>query len=283
MLDETNDPQIEKTPDDPQFWEQFEVRDLALRIAEKMTAASEAYVIERPAAPGAPPITEVIGITLEEIPIPDISHLITEDDAPVDNIFSAKQQRLLVEPLYSSWQPGRPFLADANVGIFSSRHRQAIVPDMLLSLDVTVTQDWFAKENRSYFIWEFGKPPDLVLEIVSNLKGRETTEKPLSYAAMGIPYYVIYDPQRLLQDRALSLYELRGGQYDLKPDWRLDKIGLALTLWDGVFEAKEAQWLRWCDLQGALIPTGFERAEQERSRAERLTAQLRALGIDPDA
>jgi len=31
----------------------------------------------------------------------DISHLVIEDDTPVDNFQSAKQQRLLVEPLYS--------------------------------------------------------------------------------------------------------------------------------------------------------------------------------------
>jgi hypothetical protein len=32
---------------------------------------------------------------LEEIVAPDISHIVTEDDAPVDNFQSAKQQRLL--------------------------------------------------------------------------------------------------------------------------------------------------------------------------------------------
>jgi hypothetical protein len=31
----------------------------------------------------------------------DISHLVIEDDAPVVNLQSEKQQRLLVEPLYS--------------------------------------------------------------------------------------------------------------------------------------------------------------------------------------
>lgn len=59
----------------------------------------------------------------------------------------------------------------------------------------------------------------------------------------------------------------------------------------------EAEWLRWCDMNGTLLPTGEEaaqaarvqaaeaqaRAEQERERAERLAAKLRALGIDPDA
>ena len=33
--------------------------------------------------------------------------MVTEDDTPVDNWFSEKQRRLLVDPLYASWQgPG---------------------------------------------------------------------------------------------------------------------------------------------------------------------------------
>jgi hypothetical protein len=36
-------------------------------------------------------------------------------------------------------------------------------------------------------------------------------------------------------------------------------------------------------LQGNLLLTGEERAEQETQRANRLTAQLRALGIEPEA
>ena len=52
---------------------------------------------------------------------PDINHLSTEDDEPVDNIYASKQQRLLTDSLYSSWPgpgPGRKFLADSNVGTF---------------------------------------------------------------------------------------------------------------------------------------------------------------------
>ncbi|MFP4441437.1 MAG: hypothetical protein ACLFVO_29765 [Chloroflexaceae bacterium] len=55
---------------------------------------------------------------------PDVEHLVTEDDTPVD-IFSSKQQRLLVEPLYSSWDGpgnGRPFLAMSNIGLFYKRN-----------------------------------------------------------------------------------------------------------------------------------------------------------------
>ncbi len=239
--------------------------------------------------------------TLEVEP-PDIDHLITEDDTPVDNLFSAKQQRFLVESLYSSWQPleakaPRLFLADANVGIFNTPHNPALVPDVFLSLDVQVAEDWYAKEHRSYFIWEFGKPPEVVVEIVSNTKGRELTKKPREYARMRIEYYVVYDPQQLIQESILTVYQLRLSEYIPRPDLILEGVGLGLTLWEGVFEGKEAQWLRWVDRDGNLLLTGLERAEQERQRAEqerqraeaaeakaaRLLAQLRAAGLDPEA
>src|SRR5215210_5914374 len=95
-----------------------------------------------------------------------IENIVTEDDEPVDNLFSAKQQRLLTRALYSSWTPPsrathpasrRVFLADANVGVFYSPHHSPLVPDFFLSLDVQPHQDWYAKEHRSYFVWEFGK------------------------------------------------------------------------------------------------------------------------------
>ena len=66
-----------------------------------------------------------------------VEHIVTEDDEPVDNLYSEKQQRLLTEPLYSSWSPPagqadtavpRPFLAAANVGLFAAVSRPPLVP-----------------------------------------------------------------------------------------------------------------------------------------------------------
>ncbi len=237
---------------------------------------------------------------LEPMPnvVPDVDALITEDDTPVDNLPSEKQQRLLTEPLYSSWSgPGedRPFLAAANVGVFSQTRTPAIVPDMFLSLDVTVAQEWWRKEHRSYFIWEFGKPPDLVLEIVSNTAGGEDTEKRRKYAWMRVPFYVIYDPQRQILPDVLTVYRLQGLQYEPQDCAQLIELKIGLTLWEGEFEGRVDTWLRWTDEHGVLIPTGKERAEQERQRAEReqqraeqehqraerLAALLRQAGIDP--
>lgn len=232
-----------------------------------------------------------------------INNIITEDDEPVDNIFSAKQQRLLVAALYSGWTPppaeevapGEPptprkFLADANVGIFSSPHQPPLVPDMFLSLDVEPHADWFAKQHRSYFIWEFDKAPEVVVEIVSNRVGKELSEKPLRYARMDVTYYVVYDPQQLLSDDVLRVHERGfGKRYRRREDFNLPEVGLSLTLWEGVFEGRHDTWLRWCDREGSLISTADEQAAQAReqaaqaeARAARLAAKLRELGVDPE-
>ncbi len=241
----------------------------------------------------------------------NIPQLVTEDDTPVDNIFSEKQQRLLTEPLYSSWKPNISFLATANVGLFSDIYHEPVVPDMLLSLDVEITEKNWPTEQRSYMLWQFGKPPDVVIEVVSNRIGQENTKKMERYARMRIPYYVIFDPFQELSDDILNVYALLDLRRYIKYHQNfLSEIGLGLTLWEGTFEGTSATWLRWCDEQGHLILTGEERADQEKIRAdqervradqleqelqkaqqqsaqekeqmEKMAAKLKALGIDID-
>lgn len=238
----------------------------------------------------------------------DISHLVTEDETPVDNFQSEKQQRLLVEPLYSSWSPESPFIAAANVGLFYALKQDPIVPDVMLSLGLEMPTDWSQKQNRSYFVWEFGKVPEVCIEIVSNREGDELTlsrksqqkgkiaTKKEVYAQISVPYYAVFDPLRQLQKpeemngSLLRVWALTEGQYEElpSPDW-LRTVGLGLTLWEGAFEGVTGTWLRWCDRSGQIILTGAEgrelerqRAEAERQRADRLAEQLRAMGINLD-
>jgi hypothetical protein len=202
---------------------------------------------------------------------PDIRNLITEDETPVDNLPSEKQYRLLTEPLYSSWVgpgEGRSFLVAANVGVFYMVRAQPVVPDVFLSLDVEVADDWWEKEHRSYFLWEFGKPPDLAIEIVSNKEGKENDEKKQKYARMRVKYYVIYDPTHQILPDVLTIYHLRDFEYEKQESTRFPSLNLGLTLWEGSFEGKQETWLRWTDEAGQIIPTGKERAAQERQRAE---------------
>lgn len=220
--------------------------------------------------------------------VPDANLLVTEDDTPVDNFASAKQQRLLVSSLYSSLHE-QAFLAAANVGIYDSDLEPVIVPDILLSFDVQVPQNWWEKQNRCYMVWKFGKPPEVVIEIVSNKVGDEVGEKLRIYEHMRVSYYVVYDPNQQLGNKVLSVYELRGRRFfETEQTW-LEQVGLGLTLWQGEFEAREDTWLRWCYQDGKVLPTGDERAaqaEQRVSQAEQrallLAERLRAMGIDPD-
>jgi Uma2 family endonuclease len=238
-------------------------------------------------------MTAAVAWPAQAVEEPDVSGLVTEDDAPVDNILSEKQERLLTEPLYSSWAGPPPlnegddgqrrrFAALANVGLFPSPGEPPLVPDMMLSLDVAIAEDLTEKKNRSYFVWQFGKPPEVVVEIVSNTEGGELGERFRRYRRMRVSYYIVYDPLRMLGEPSLRSFELRGDLYvPIDRPW-LESIGLGLLEWEGVFEGLRGTWLRWCTRDGRVVPTGAERAEVAEARAERLAARLREMGIDPN-
>jgi Uma2 family endonuclease len=206
-----------------------------------------------------------------------IEELIIQDDEPVDNIFVEKQQRLLTEPLESSWAGpgrGRPFAVFCNVGLFPEKKQTPLVPDAMLVVDVAWKMDTKRKETLSYFLWIVGKPPDVVIEVVSDRRGGEATYKLGRYAKMGVPYYVIFDPERWLKDEVFRSFELVRGKYrPLSKHWFPD-VRLGLKLWEGRYADLSARWLRWIDGRGSVIPTGAE-------RADRLAARLRELGHEP--
>lgn len=222
---------------------------------------------------------------------PSVDRVVTEDNAPVDSIYSEKQMRLLTRPLYSSWAGPAgdgQFVALANVGMFFALNQPPLVPDVLLSVGVKVPSDVWPKRHRSYFFWEYGKPPDVLIEIVSNKEGGELTHKKDTYARIGVPLYVVWDPLKELSDTPLQAFGLHIKRFQTITPASFDVVGLGLHVWHGTFEQLEADWLRWCDRDGKLIPLGEERADAERQRAEaaeqraaRLEAQLRQLGVEP--
>ncbi len=191
--------------------------------------------------------------------IPDVAELVIEDGKPVDSIFVEKQSRLLIGPLYSSWKPpSGSFLTHANVGLFYAYRQPPLVPDVMLSLGVPAQRDLSHKENLSYFLWVVGKPPDVVIEIVSDLRGGEETDKMIAYAHIGVAYYVIFDPLNRLHGGLLRAFGLSQGKYQsIGPSW-FENAGLGLTIWEGKFEFHPTRWLRWCDRDGVVFPTGRE-------------------------
>ncbi len=222
--------------------------------------------------------------------MPDVSGLVTEDDTPVDNLYAEKQQRLLTAPLYAGWDgpqgdDGAPgtFVAMANVGLFATVKEPPLVPDALVSVDVTFPDDIWVKEHRSYFVWEYGKVPDVVIEVVSNREGGELSEKLRRYARMRIPFYVVWDPELILGGAELHPFQLQGKVYaPVERAW-IPQLELELLPWEGAFERCTQRWLRWHDAEGRVIKTGEERAEAESARAEAESARAEAESARAEA
>ena len=234
-------------------------------------------------------MVEKILINIDDYDVPDANLLVTEDDTPVDNLASEKQQRLLVGSLYSSLQE-QTFLAAANVGVYHTSGEPAIVPDIFISFDVQTPENWWEKQNRCYLVWKFGKVPEVVIEIVSNQEGEELGKKLRIYEQMRVIYYIVYDPNQQLGEEVLRIYRLNGRYYVETQETWLEQVGLGVTLWKGEFEGRQDTWLRWCYENGNVLPTGDERAQNAEQRAQNaeqraqlLAERLLALGVDPES
>jgi hypothetical protein len=212
---------------------------------------------------------------------PRYDHLITEDHQPVDRILTEKIYRLLTRPLYASWPgPGGPSLVLANVGSFYQDKNPAAVPDCLLSLGVSCPADLHFKEGHSYYQWALGKPPDVLIEVVSDRKGGEEGFKKALYARQGIRYYAIFDPDHFLSPETLRCYALVVGTYEATDPGPWPGIGLGLRVWEGKADREKERAAREKDRASpaeALAAREKDRASQADARAGRAESRLREL------
>ena len=97
-----------------------------------------------------------------------------------------------------------------------------------------------------------------------------------------------------MEKASIEVYHVIEGQYQLlaaneRGHYPITALGIELGIWQGSYHNIELPWLRLWDLEGNLLLSGEERAEKEYQRAElerqkndRLIAQLRSLGIEPE-
>lgn len=162
--------------------------------------------------------------------------------------------------------------------------------------------DWFAavgvsrlyeQQNLrlSYVIWQEGVAPFVVVELLSpgtekedlGQTLREINQPPTKWEVyeriLRVPYYIVFDRYT---DK-LQVFQLVADSYselDLStPRVWMPGLELGLGLWQGSYQGIERLWLRWYDASANWLPTPLERESQ---RANRLAAQLRELGVNPD-
>ncbi len=86
-------------------------------------------------------------------------------------------------------------------------------PSKRLTPDLFVVRGLPAPPQKSYRIWELGRPPTFVLEVASpSTQARDGAEKQALYASMGVPEYWRFDPNGRLVGARRAGARLEGGR-----------------------------------------------------------------------
>lgn len=228
--------------------------------------------------------------------LPNHTQLPESDGSFVKNFQEHPQSILLtdsIEPVLQERHPNGRYCIGQDCGIYwrmtKPPERGAEAPDWFYVPNVPPTLD--GQVRRSYVLWQELIPPFIVLEFASGNGAEERDKTPLFreegeiqkpgkfwiYEQVIRPaFYGIYEVNRA----SIELYHLIEGQYQLmttneRGHYAIAPLGVELGIWQGQYQNVELPWLRWWDDQGNLLLTG-------RERSQRLAAQLRAAGIEPE-
>ena len=245
-----------------------------------------------------------------ETPVMELFHdavalLPTQDDlpscdgVPMETERHKKQMDLLVYSL-ESWLGERGYVGGNMFVYFSPKQ---LKNEKFKGPDVFVTLGLGNRERKSWVVWEEGKSPDVVIDLLSESTAKfdKTSKKDVYQNQLKVAEYFWFDPYN---PDDFQGFELLRGVYEELPlknhGFLSQQLELKLILWRGLYRNVETTWLRWTTLDGELLllPEEIEaqraeveaqRAEQERQekeqalqRAARLAQILREQGIDPD-
>lgn len=229
-----------------------------------------------------------------EIAYPDSDSLpMAESDSARDYLIYA------VEALEIYFQTNPQVYVSGNLFIYyeQGNPKAVVAPDVFVVLGVA------KQKRRVYKLWEKNnKVPDFVLEVTSKSTVSEDQGiKKGLYAFLGVREYFQYYPTGDYLDPPLKGFRLTEDNYQpipatTLPDGSLvipsQTLGLELRVQDNqmrfyepatgrkVFSGQEAEQARQ-DAEQARQEAEQARNE-ERERSQKLAAQLRELGLDPD-
>ena len=249
------------------------------RQPDTSTPASEPMLSHQPARAAN-------GAALRWTPGPDELRLPYCEDEPVPE--NMRQLGVIVDCLVSLQQHwcGRPdVLVSSDQFIhwdpaYNSRTNPANSPP---SPDLYVVFGVSNRLRNSYVVWEEGKPPDFVLEVVSPSSRRRDKEKIDLYAKMGVPEFFLYDSDDKRGPALLGL-ELRDRGYVPLPEEPLAKgvigvrsktLGLCLGIKQSGPASPESPLCWYNPTTGEFLPKIADFAHDTR-KAKKEAAEARA-------
>jgi Uma2 family endonuclease len=212
--------------------------------------------------------------------LPTQDELPYSDGEPMETNYHVLQMYLLIDTLNAYWKDREDVFVGGNMFVYfsptQSRTEDYRGPDFF------VVQGVKQRRRYSWVVWEEGKAPDLVIELLSDTTAhKDRNEKKLVYQdKLRVPEYFLFDPL----NGEFEGFRLRDGVYEpIQSDGQgrlmSEQCQLALVPRNGVFNKQNWLWLRWETLSGELLATAEERSQQAldaiRNTAER-NAQLEA-------
>ena len=211
---------------------------------------------------------------------PTQNELPCDDGIPMESERHKLQTDLLIYSL-KPWLNQRPEggYVGGNMFIYFSleqvRNQDFRGPDVFVVLGVP------KGERKSWVVWEEGKSPDVVIELLSDKTAeKDKGEKKKIYQdQLKVAEYFWFDP---FNPDDWAGFGLHHGVYrKLEPDARSrlisQRLDLALVRWYGVYAGVETTWLRWATAAGEVLPTAEEALAAEKQRADAAEAEIARL------
>jgi Uma2 family endonuclease len=219
-------------------------------------------------------------------PPPRGEDLPCDDGEPMETPRHREQMVLLINSLKQAWEHRDDFYVGGNEFVYFSqlqaKHNDFRGPDVYVVLDALKK-----KERKSWVVWEEdGRTPDVIIELLSpSSEATDRGDKMRIYARLlRVAECFLFDPW----DGRLEGYELdssRGSYERMEADdngWlRSERLGLRLGKVRSTHAGVEADWLRWIDQQGRILPSGEERALAAEDQLRAAGRKLIDAGMSP--
>lgn len=160
------------------------------------------------------------------------------------------------------------------------------MPRLRVAPDVMVIFGVEPGGRDNYKIWEEGQVPSVIFEMTSRgTQEQDQSFKKTLYEQLGVQEYWLFDPKGEWISEQLRGYRLRGEAYEPIADSRSEPLKLRLQVEGQLiafYREDNGQKLLIPDELAAALREAETRANRAEAEVERLKAQLRSIGVDPE-